>query len=223
MISEACSLCPALCVSRSQIVQSDPVWGGLLVIGEAPGFDEDREGFGFMGRSGKLLHSLLGQQGLVRGRDYGCANIVRCRPPDNRKPTSDEIWDCLPYLAETIRESQPSVILCVGLSASNVFLGGGNLLRLIQKAELHRSQGDPRLHPGLFVVADHLAKIKIISMPHTSPLAWNRKAPDGREWSGIGRRQVEIAARALREKRDSRGGNGGRNTERVLLAGNPLP
>ncbi|WP_312261253.1 uracil-DNA glycosylase family protein [Candidatus Igneacidithiobacillus taiwanensis] len=91
MLINDCRQCPVLCQSRTRIVEADPVVGGLLVIGEAPGADEDWEGRGFVGRAGRTLHALLAQHGMKRGRDYGCANIVRCRPPGNRKPSADEI------------------------------------------------------------------------------------------------------------------------------------
>lgn len=94
-----CSRCDSLCASRKQIVAPDlPDFGRacrLLVIGEAPGADEDAQGKGFVGRAGRVLHRLLESAGLSRGYDYGCANIVRCRPPDNRRPTADEVWNCV--------------------------------------------------------------------------------------------------------------------------------
>ncbi|WP_226818294.1 uracil-DNA glycosylase [Acidithiobacillus montserratensis] len=172
---------------------ADPVLHGLLVIGEAPGADEDREGKGFVGRSGKLLQNLLGQHGFVRGRDYGCANVVRCRPAGNRPPSAAETWDCLPYLAQTIATSCPCVILCVGRSASTIFLGSGTLLSHILDADGRQKAGYPDLHPQLLPVSAVITQIPVIPMPHTSPLAWNRVSPDGRGWAEIGRAQVNRA------------------------------
>lgn len=80
-----CRLCPSLAVSRCGIVYPTPCPpGGLLAIGEAPGFEEDEIGEGFVGQAGRTLDALLVGRGLERNRDYGVANIVRCRPDGNR-------------------------------------------------------------------------------------------------------------------------------------------
>jgi len=194
-MAETCTLCPALCASRSQIVYPDlPKTDSaqLLVIGEAPGADEDLQGKGFVGRAGVILHSLLSSHGLHRGRDYGCANIVRCRPPDNRKPTAKESWNCLPNLLNTISEARPKVLLLVGGTASSLFFGAGSLSQHILQ-----SRKNPMLtfqdskHP----LHKQIDPLIVIPMPHTSPLAWNRNAPDGTPWSQIGQEQVQLAAR----------------------------
>ncbi|MBU2770092.1 uracil-DNA glycosylase [Acidithiobacillus caldus] len=205
MKPDHCALCPSLCTSRAQVVLPDtPDFGRsckLLVIGEAPGADEDRQGKGFVGRSGRMLHSLLEEQELQRGHDYGCANIVRCRPPGNRKPTAKEIWNCLPNLADTIVQTHPKVLLLVGGTAVSVFLGGGTLLH-----QVTASREFPMLRFGNFspahpILAEGLAALEdvvAIPMPHTSPLAWNRKSKDGTPWSVIGREQVKRAAQWAR-------------------------
>jgi DNA polymerase len=93
------------------------------VVGEAPGADEDAQGKGFVGRAGRTLHKLLEEHGLRRGYEYGCANIVRCRPPDNRRPTMQEIVHCLPLLAETIGRAQPRAVITVGETATRAITG----------------------------------------------------------------------------------------------------
>lgn len=200
-----CDVCPSLCASRTRIVLADlPESGmahGLLVIGEAPGADEDIQGIGFSGRSGRTLHSLLGAQGLYRGDDYGCANIVRCRPPENRKPTPEEIGNCLPYLVETILQSRPKVLLLVGGTAASIFLGAGTLFRQVtvsRDVPVARFGQFSLAHPILAANLAELGSIIVIPMPHTSPLAWNRKAPDGAPWAAIGREQVKRAAQLLK-------------------------
>ncbi|MBN6739608.1 uracil-DNA glycosylase [Acidithiobacillus sp. MC6.1] len=173
------------------------------MIGEAPGADEDRQGKGFVGRSGRMLHNLLEEQGLRRGTDYGCANILRCRPPGNRKPTAEEIWDCLPNLADTILRARPKVLLLVGGTAVSVFLGGGTLFH-----QVAASRDFPVLRFGKFslahpILAEALAaleEIVAIPMPHTSPLAWNRKSKEGTPWSVIGREQVKRAAQLAKRQ-----------------------
>ncbi len=92
----------------------------LLVIGEAPGADEDRQGEPFVGRAGKLLNEMLRAIGLQREKVY-IANILKCRPPDNRDPRPDEVICCEPWLQQQIALLQPKVILAVGrIAAQNL-------------------------------------------------------------------------------------------------------
>lgn len=124
-----CRACPALASCRTQVVLPTPCPpGGLLAIGEAPGAEEDELGEGFVGQAGQTLDALLARCGLERNRDYGVANIVRCRPPGNRKPTDAEIANCLPWLARFLLRWRPSVLLLVGATATRVFLGGEDAL-----------------------------------------------------------------------------------------------
>ncbi len=92
----------------------------LMVIGEAPGAEEDRQGEPFVGRAGQLLTAMLGAIGLNRG-DVFIANILKCRPPGNRNPVSSEIACCLPYLMRQVALLQPRLIFSVGgVSAHNL-------------------------------------------------------------------------------------------------------
>lgn len=139
-----CAACPSLCQSRIQIVLPTPCpAGGLLAVGEAPGADEDAKGEGFVGRAGKTLDTLLAAHGISR-EAYGRANIVRCRPEGNRKPTAHEVAACLPKLAEFIQECRPAVILLVGGTPTASFLGAGSLYRRIQESR-QSAFTDPRL------------------------------------------------------------------------------
>lgn len=199
-----CTKCPSLCASRTQIVEPDlPDFGRpcrVLVVGEAPGADEDAQGKGFVGRAGRTLHALLEAHGLRRGYDYGCANVVRCRPPDNRRPTRDEIGHCLPNLVEVISKTKPKAVLAVGDTAAQALTENRSDFGLLQKIKyLVENACCPR---GLFDSGSVLDMkwpygTRLFVIPHTSPLAWNRNAPDGRKWSEIGEEQVEIMAHAL--------------------------
>lgn len=92
----------------------------VMVIGEAPGFEEDRQGEPFVGRAGQLLNSMLKAAGFDR-RDVFIANILKCRPPGNRNPQPGEAAACLPYLRRQIELVAPRVILCVGrIAAQNL-------------------------------------------------------------------------------------------------------
>ncbi len=94
---------------------------GLMIIGEAPGADEDRLGKPFVGRAGKLLDKMLLAIGLDES-DYYITNIIKSRPPGNRNPHKEEIQACLPYLEKQIELIQPAVIVTLGLPASNTLL-----------------------------------------------------------------------------------------------------
>ena len=93
----------------------------LLVIGEAPGADEDRQGEPFVGRAGQLLNSMLRAIGLPRSEVY-IANILKCRPPNNRDPQPDEAGTCTPYLARQIALVNPRAVLAVGRIAAQWLL-----------------------------------------------------------------------------------------------------
>lgn len=191
--ARACTRCQSLVCSRSQVVLPTPA-GKLLAVGEAPGAEEDARGEGFVGAAGRTLDRLLAAHGLKRGIDYGVANIVRCRPPDNRKPTAAEVDACLPYLAETLAAHKPRVLLLVGASAAQAFLGRGALYEQIL-ASRQAARPDPaRAHPALASALQALEELRLVPMPHTSGLVWNRRAPDGRLWREWGREQVDLAA-----------------------------
>lgn len=93
----------------------------IMVIGEAPGGDEDRLGRPFVGAAGQLLDKILAAIQLDRGQVY-IANIVKCRPPDNREPAPDEIARCRPYLLKQIELIQPKLILALGRVAAQSLL-----------------------------------------------------------------------------------------------------
>ena len=90
----------------------------ILIIGEAPGADEDAQGLPFVGAAGKLLTKILEAINLSRDEVY-IANIIKCRPPENRRPEKDEIAQCEPYLQKQIEIIQPAFILALGLTAVN--------------------------------------------------------------------------------------------------------
>jgi len=91
----------------------------ILFIGEGPGADEDRQGVPFIGRAGKLLTNIITKgMGLTRKEVY-IANIVKCRPPQNRDPEPDEIEACIPFLEAQIRAIQPKVIVALGRVAAS--------------------------------------------------------------------------------------------------------
>jgi DNA polymerase len=93
----------------------------LMVIGEAPGADEDAQGEPFVGRAGQLLNKILEAIGFKREDVYIC-NILKCRPPGNRKPLAEEVESCIPYLRKQIALVKPKLILALGLTAAENLL-----------------------------------------------------------------------------------------------------
>jgi uracil-DNA glycosylase family 4 len=110
----ACTKC-GLCQSRTQVV-----WGvgdtksPLLFIGEGPGKEEDLQGEPFVGRSGKLLDKLVLEEMNLKREQFYIANVVKCRPPNNRDPLPEEIEACTPYLRAQIEYIAPKVIITLG-------------------------------------------------------------------------------------------------------------
>ncbi len=93
----------------------------VMLIGEAPGAEEDKQGIPFVGRAGKLLTDILKAINFSRDDVY-IANILKCRPPNNRDPLPSEVETCMPYLYKQIELIKPKVILCLGrVAATNLF------------------------------------------------------------------------------------------------------
>jgi DNA polymerase len=108
-----------------------------LVIGEAPGAEEDRQGKPFVGAAGKLLDSMLLAIDLSRDRNVFVANMLKCRPPNNRDPRPGEVDACLPYLMRQIAAIKPKLILTVGrIAAQNLLATDAPLARL--RGRVHR-------------------------------------------------------------------------------------
>ncbi|MEA4891442.1 MAG: uracil-DNA glycosylase [Peptococcaceae bacterium] len=115
--AEACHKC-ALRQGCLKVVFGEGIPNkGLMVIGEGPGQDEDRLGRPFVGRAGKLLDLILESGGFSRQTNTYVANIVKCRPPQNRVPLPEEREACLPYLLEQIQLADPRIILLLGATA----------------------------------------------------------------------------------------------------------
>jgi DNA polymerase len=93
----------------------------LVFVGEGPGHDEDMQGLPFVGRAGKLLTQMIEAMGLTREQVYIC-NVVKCRPPENRKPEDDEVATCSPYLYRQLDVIGPKAIVCLGGTAAQALL-----------------------------------------------------------------------------------------------------
>jgi uracil-DNA glycosylase family 4 len=119
-----CTRCK-LCEGRKNIVfGSGNANADLVFVGEGPGADEDEQGFPFVGRAGKKLTEIIEKgMGLNREKDTYICNIVKCRPPGNRDPASEEIAACQPFLEKQLQAIKPKVIVALGKPASSTLLG----------------------------------------------------------------------------------------------------
>ncbi len=112
-----------LCETRTNVVFGVGAENAeVLLIGEAPGAQEDEEGKPFVGRSGKLLDKLMSCVGLFRDKNIYIANIIKCRPPENRDPLPEEQAACFAHLTRQIELINPKIIVCVGRIAAKRFI-----------------------------------------------------------------------------------------------------
>ncbi len=119
-----CRKCPHLAATRTQTVFADgSSTARLMFIGEAPGADEDRTGVPFVGRAGQLLTDMITKGMGMRREDVYIANILKCRPPENRDPSNEESANCLPYLERQIDILRPEFLCLLGRVAVQYLLG----------------------------------------------------------------------------------------------------
>lgn len=146
-----CSRC-RLAEGRTQVVfgMGDPA-ADLMFVGEGPGAEEDRQGLPFVGRSGRLLDRLMAEEmGLTRDGCY-IANVVKCRPPDNRDPRPDEISACRPWLEAQVELIAPRVIVTLGNFASRLLLGTNDGITKLRGSTYPYREGVvlvPTFHPA---------------------------------------------------------------------------
>jgi DNA polymerase len=121
-----CARCSELAATRTTVVIGErPARGArVLLVGEAPGANEDESGIPFVGRAGQLLDELLAEAGLPRA-EVAVANVLKCRPPKNRKPTRVEVTNCRGWLAAQIAIVDPELIVAMGGTAAEWFFGSG--------------------------------------------------------------------------------------------------
>jgi len=117
-----CMKCPLGATRTKFVFGVGNPHASLMFVGEAPGADEDAQGEPFVGRAGQLLNKILEAISLRR-EDVYIANILKCRPPNNRTPFAEEVEHCLPYLRRQIALINPKLIVCLGLTAAQNLLG----------------------------------------------------------------------------------------------------
>lgn len=212
-----------LSAERRRVVVPDGALFGVMAVGEAPGADEDEQGVGFVGAAGRNLDAAFekalaeeepSEAGVQRPaatrHRYARANVVRCRPPENRKPRADEVAACAPWLDQAIEEYAPRVLLAVGRSASERLVGKHSepFLQHVQTdAWIVDSARESGCEPqGVWSYRG----VAVLSMPHTSPLAWNRRYTNALGESTpireLGEGMVRRAVWLARERLKARGG-----------------
>lgn len=121
--AKACTKC-ALAATRTNVVFARGNSAAkICLVGEAPGADEDAQGLPFVGRAGQLLDKMIAAMGIDPAEDVYVSNIIKCRPPGNRKPEPVEVATCIPYLHEQIAAIEPKVIIALGNTAVAALLG----------------------------------------------------------------------------------------------------
>ncbi len=176
-----CTRCK-LCEGRTTIVFGEGSSKARIVfVGEGPGADEDAQGRPFVGRAGKLLTKIIEAMGFAREDVYIC-NVVKCRPPGNRNPESDEIGTCMPFLLSQLQVIDPEIIICLGSVAAHA------LLRLKKGTSVSSLRG--QFHA--------LGRSKVVVTYHTAALLRN---PGFRKplWEDMKMALAEIGLKPPRE------------------------
>jgi DNA polymerase len=137
---------------------------GLCFVGEGPGVDEDLQGEPFVGKAGQLLDKMIEAMGLSRDEVYVC-NVVKCRPPNNRKPELDEMVACRGYLEEQLSLVAPTVLVALGATAVQGLLGTtGGITRL---------RGNWRLYTGEIAVMPTFHPAYLLRTPRAKREVWD--------------------------------------------------
>lgn len=144
---EACSLAKTRTQTVFGVGDPNAEW---LIVGEAPGADEDLKGEPFVGQAGKLLDNMLAAIKLKRGQNVYIANVLKCRPPENRNPQVEEVMQCDPFLKRQVELIKPRLIIALGKFAAQSLLKSENTIASM-RGKLHDYQGVPVIvtyHPS---------------------------------------------------------------------------
>lgn len=171
-----CKRC-RLCETRTNIVfgVGNPK-ARLMFIGEGPGHDEDVQGEPFVGRAGQLLTKIIGAMGLTR-HDVYIANIIKCRPPENRYPAPDEVEQCSPFLLKQVASIKPELVVTLGNLATQTILQTKEGITTL-RSRFHDWQGTkllPTYHPAFLLRNPNMKKpvwedmqkaMQFLNLPH---------------------------------------------------------
>jgi len=159
----------------------------ILFVGEAPGRKEDEQGIPFVGAAGKNLDSLLEKVGLSL-EDIYVANILKCRPPENRNPLPDEIKAHTPWLIKQIKDIKPKVICSLGNYATKFFFADGEV------DNMKSQPGITSIHGKVKMIKFHGLEIKLIPLFHPAAIIYRRELI--KDWE----KDLEIVKKELTQK-----------------------
>ncbi len=162
-IVRGCVACTSLVAERTNVVPGvRPAGADVILLGEAPGAQEDQTGVPFVGRSGQLLDTLLTEAGLPRERVI-VLNVLKCRPPENRKPTRAEVGRCRPWLARQIELARPALIVTLGGTAAEWVVG--------PNARIGALRGQEMSYAGIRVLVTYHPSAALRFGPRGAPIA----------------------------------------------------
>jgi uracil-DNA glycosylase len=179
--TEICKNCKNIVVGKGNI-KAD-----ILFVGEAPGANEDEQGLPFVGAAGRNLDKLLTSVGLTLNDIY-VTNILKCRPPENRAPLSDEIRAHTPWLVNQIKEMKPKVVCSLGNYSTKFFLSLGNI------DLMDKQPGITSVHGKVRIIDFEGLKIKLIPLFHPAAIIYNRALTS--EWE----KDMEIVKKEISQK-----------------------
>ena len=163
--TEICRSCKNIVIGKGNLNAN------ILFVGEAPGRNEDEQGLPFVGAAGKNLDKLLEKVGLSLDDVY-IANILKCRPPENRDPLPEEIKAHTPWLVEQIKEIKPKVICSLGNYSTKFFMAGGDV------DSMGKMPGITQVHGKAQLIDFYGLKIKLIPLFHPAAIIYNRSLLD---------------------------------------------
>ena len=179
--TEICKQCTNIVVGKGNL-NAD-----IMFVGEAPGKNEDEQGLPFVGAAGKNLDKLLDKVGLSLKEIY-VANILKCRPPENRDPFPEEIKAHTPWLVEQIKRIKPKVICSLGNYSTKFFLAKGDV------DKMNEVVGITQLHGKVNLMEFHGLKIKLIPLFHPAAIIYNRSLID--DWE----KDMEVVKSEIKSK-----------------------
>ncbi|MBQ0012556.1 MAG: uracil-DNA glycosylase [Clostridiales bacterium] len=157
-----CHACPLSETRKNVVVYRGSVPAPIMFVGEGPGATEDEQGLPFVGQAGRLLQLLLDAQGFDM-KDFHIANVVKCRPPENRVPTETEASACKPLLATQILITKPKIIVLLGKTAYTLFTGDKSAKMTEIRGRFIEKNGYlimPTFHPA-YILRNNNERVKL--------------------------------------------------------------
>ncbi len=158
----SCQACPLAQTRKNVVIYRGSVVAPIMFVGEGPGATEDEQGLPFVGQAGRLLQLLLDAQGF-KEKDFHIANVVKCRPPENRVPTDAEASACKKLLGKQILIAKPKIIVLLGKTAYTLFTGDKNAKMTQIRGVFLEKNGYlilPTFHPA-YILRNNNERIKL--------------------------------------------------------------